>query len=83
MLEAMNTTANHDLLRNLAKTTKGRFYSSDELNKLADFLKTNTTKSIIHSNEEFVELVNLPWLFFLILALISTEWFIRRYRGGY
>jgi hypothetical protein len=83
MLEAINTTADHQLLRLLADNTKGKFYLPNQLNDLGSYLKANTAKSIIHTNEEFVELVNIPWLFFLILALVSTEWFIRRYRGGY
>jgi hypothetical protein len=83
LLEALQTTADHRLLRNIANQTNGGFYFPSEVSSLTTYLKENRAKSIIHSNEEFVELINLNWLFFLILALASTEWFIRRYKGGY
>jgi hypothetical protein len=67
----------------LSHSTQGKFYQSTDLSKLGEDLKNNNAKSILHSNEEFVELINLPWLFFVILILITSEWFIRRYRGGY
>ena len=83
MLEAINTTANHQLLRSLSTQTKGQFYFPNQFDALAKYLKENSVKSIIHTNEEFVELIHLPWLFFVILALASFEWFMRRYKGGY
>jgi len=83
LMEAVNTTADFGLLRSLSQNTQGKFYQSSDLLKLAEDLKNNNAKSILHSNEEFVELINIPWLFFIILFLISGEWFIRRYRGGY
>lgn len=83
LLEAINTTADHQLLRLLSDQSKGKFYFSYQLNELGQHLKQNTAKSIIHTNEEFVEMINVAWLFFLLLALVSTEWFIRRYTGGY
>ena len=39
--------------------------------------------SLIHSEETFNQLINLKWVFFLLLALISTEWFLRKYLGAY
>ncbi|MFT7158757.1 MAG: hypothetical protein ACI8Q1_003791, partial [Parvicella sp.] len=36
-----------------------------------------------HSNEDFLAIINLKWLFFFLLALLSIEWFSRKYSGGY
>lgn len=83
LLEAINTTADHQTLRLLSEQTQGRFYYPNQIDQLREYIKTNSAKSIIHSNEEFVEMINLAWLFFLLLTLVSTEWFIRRYNGGY
>lgn len=83
LLEAINTTADHQLLRLLSDASNGKFYFPSQLAQLSENIKQNTAKSIIHTNEEFVEMINLTWLFFLILVLISAEWFIRRYTGGY
>jgi hypothetical protein len=83
LLEVLNTTADYEILRTLSNQTKGKFYLAKDINKVAEDLSKNTAKSIIHTNEEFVELINLPLLFFLLLLLASGEWFMRRYKGGY
>jgi hypothetical protein len=70
-------------LRLLSSQTKGKFYFPAQLKELTEHLKANSSQSIIHTNEEFVEMIHLTWLFFLLLALVSAEWFIRRYTGGY
>jgi hypothetical protein len=81
LLEALSTTADHNLLRTLSAGTKGKFYS--DVDQLVNDLKNSEGHNIIHTNEEFVEAINLIWLFFLLLALASVEWFLRRYKGGY
>jgi len=48
----------------------------------ADLTQKEAT-SVIHSEEKFDNLLNLKWVFFLLLALISAEWFLRKYHGGY
>jgi hypothetical protein len=83
LLEVLNTTADFDILKALAAQTKGKFYLAKDLNLLGEELGRHTGKSIIHSNEEFVELINLPFIFFFLLLLASGEWFLRRYKGGY
>jgi hypothetical protein len=83
LLEALSTTADHNLLRMLSAESKGKFYAAAEIDRLVEDMKKTTGRSIIHTNEEFVEAINLIWLFFLLLALASVEWFLRRYKGGY
>jgi len=83
MLEAMNTTANFNLLRELSKKSGGDFVTLDNFSKLPELIKPTEKKSIIHSNEEYQELINLPWLFAFLLLLVSLEWGIRKYSGGY
>jgi hypothetical protein len=83
LLEVLNTTADYDLLRTLSNQTKGKFYLAKDVDKATKDLSQNIAKSIIHTNEEFVELINLPIIFFFLLLLVSCEWFLRRYKGGY
>jgi hypothetical protein len=83
LLEALNTTADHNLLRILSIQTKGKFYPASDIDRLIDDMKKSVGRNIIHTNEEFVEAINLIWLFFLLLSLASGEWFLRRYKGGY
>lgn len=83
MLEALNTTANFNLLRELSTKSNGKFFSANQINLLGTSLKQQRGKTLIHTTEEFQELINFPWIFFLILLLISIEWGIRKYSGGY
>lgn len=82
-LESQNLTADFGLLRTLAQQTGGKFYRADQVNQLATDLQQTKAASLIHTEETFNQLINLKWVFFLLLALISTEWFLRKYLGGY
>jgi hypothetical protein len=83
MLEALNTTADYELLRQLSAKNNGRFVTASNLNQLAEVIINSKPKTILHTNEELLELVSIPWIFFLFLMLASTEWFLRKYKGGY
>lgn len=81
--EAQNLTADFQLLRKLADESGGKFYQSDNMENLLRDAKTRKMSSLIHTDESFNPLINLKWVFFLALALISIEWFVRKYSGGY
>ena len=82
-LEAQNLTADFTMLRKLSAETGGKFYKMDQLQKLTRDLNKTKAASLIHSEESFNQLINLKWVFFLLLTLISAEWFLRKYLGGY
>ncbi|QHT69619.1 VWA domain-containing protein [Rhodocytophaga rosea] len=82
-LEALNTTADHTLLKKLAEQTNGRFYLPTQFNDLAASLSANPPPDIIQSSEELLELIHLKWLFFLFMTLLTIEWGIRKYQGAY
>lgn len=82
-MEAQNLTADYDLLRKLSDQTGGKFYKANEVPRLESDLTHTQAKSLIHSEEAFNPLVNLKWVFFLLLVMISAEWFLRKYLGAY
>ncbi len=82
-IEDLNLTANHQLLRSLSIQNGGKFYYPDQLNQLADDLSNQKVQGIIRSSEAYLPIINLPWLFFLLVTLVSIEWFTRKYNGGY
>jgi hypothetical protein len=82
-LEALATTADFGLLRQLARQTGGQFYRPDQTERLAELLTTQKSASLIHSTEEMREVLHLQWLFFALVALASVEWFIRKFKGAY
>lgn len=82
-LESLNLTANFELLRQLASQSGGSFYPFDELDQLEQDLNSREMKSTIYAEEDYLPIIDLEWLFFVLLLLISTEWFIRKYSGSY
>ncbi len=82
-LELLDQKANFSLLRQIAENTEGSFYTREGLGQLSADLAKLDSKGIMHSTEDFFAMINLKWLFFLVLILLSTEWFVRKYSGGY
>ncbi len=77
--EKINTVANHALLYQLANRSNGQLTYPGELDKLADLiLKNETIKPITYSQTSTSLLIELKWLFGIILALMAVEWFFRK-----
>ena len=84
LLEALNTTANYNVLRELSRKTGGTFFKAEQLpTTVLESLKKDSFKSIIHTNEELIDLISFKTIFFIVLLLASLEWFLRKYKGGY
>jgi hypothetical protein len=81
--ELQNLTADFDLLRQLAVNSGGKFYNTTRTDALKNDLLTRDVKSIIHTEESYSSLLNLKWVFWMLLIFISVEWFARKYFGGY
>ena len=81
--EALGLTANFDLLKQLADQSGGQFYTLDSMQQIGNNTGEQIAPSIIHSEAEFKPVINLPWVFFLLLLLATTEWFVRKYTGHY
>ncbi len=83
-LEAYDLTARHDVLAALSKKFNGSLYPKEQIGKLVeDILKNPDLKPTIFQTSHSKTLIHFKWLFFLILTLLSFEWFMRRYYGSY
>ncbi|UII22868.1 hypothetical protein [Fulvivirga ligni] len=82
-LEDINLTADFNLLRKLSDKSQGRFYTMSNINSIRGDLSKKDMPGIIHSREKYLPFIQLKWLFFLLLGLLSAEWFIRKYSGSY
>ncbi len=82
-VELQNLTADFGLLRKLSANTGGKFYPSTQPTQLQNALTSREAKQVIHTEEIYNSIINLKWVFALLLLLVSTEWFSRRYFGGY
>lgn len=81
--ELQNLTADFGLLRKLSANTGGKFYTSARANALQTDLTSREAKQIIHTEETYNSIINIRWVFVVLLLLVSVEWFARRYFGGY
>lgn len=82
-IELQNLTADFDLLRKLAQSSGGTFHTLAQWNEAQQKLVQAEARSVIHSEERYDSLINLKWIFFVLLLLIGAEWFLRKYFGGY
>ena len=82
--ELLTNTANHRLLKNISENTNGSFYLPSEINKLAlDITNRDDILTINYKEKSFKDMIDYKWIFFLIVFLLSFEWFIRKFNGGY
>jgi hypothetical protein len=81
-LERSVVKADHDLLQRWSNETGGKFYPARETASLAsDVLANEEIVEVAHSEEKFRSLIDFKWIFFLFLALLSLEWFLRKLNG--
>jgi hypothetical protein len=82
--ENLDLRANHNLLYQLATQSGGRFYQPNQSEQLISDLKNNNQlKATSYFQEMINEMLNLKWLFFVVLLLLSVEWFLRKFWGIY
>ena len=82
--EDVVTRANHNMLYQLAEQSGGQFYLPNEVDKLIlELGNNNQLKATTYFQEMVHEILNLRWLFFVLLFLLSVEWFLRKFWGIY
>lgn len=83
-IEVLNTVANHRILNSIAENSGGGFYLASELSKLQSDLKTRDDMvTVVYQEKEFDDLIDYKWVFFLLVLLVSVEWFVRKFQGAY
>ena len=83
-LEIYETTADHSLLQLLSDNYGGAMLYPDNIASISTLIKEKgTVKPVRYETSKTRSLINLKWIFFLLVSLISVEWFLRRYFGGY
>lgn len=82
--ENIVTKANYNVLYQLAVQSGGKFYLPSDVNGLLSELENNNRlKATSYFQEMIHELLDLKWIFFVVLLLLSLEWFLRKFWGIY
>lgn len=83
-VEAQDLTANIERMRSLASQTGGKHYYITDIQQITYDLKHDSRiTSISREETRYDDLINLRWLFFSILGLITIEWLLRKIFGIY
>ena len=82
--EQGESVADHTLLKTLAQKNGGAMYYPNQLKELKDLLlKRDDIKTVTYSHYKLRDLVDVKAIFFILLALLSLEWFLRKRAGSY
>ena len=81
--ELLNLTADFNLLQSLAANTGGRFYHASNIEALKNDLQRVQAKTVIHTEERYDTVINLKWVFVVLLLMATFEWTLRKYFGSY
>jgi hypothetical protein len=80
--EYQQTTANHQLLFTIAQQSNGKLFTPSNLLKIEEEIERNgVAKTISYEDRKYEHLIELKWIFALIVVLLTTEWFLRKRNG--
>ncbi len=83
-LETVNTIADHQLLYAMSSRNGGAmFYPGQEKQLLDAISKREDIAAVSYQQKKLSDLVEQPWVFILIILLLSAEWFLRKRNGVY
>jgi len=82
--EMINTRADHSSLYRLAGLSGGEVFARQEMAEVAEWIRQKENiRTVVYEKKTYAELIHLKWVFFALLALLTLEWFIRRWLGSY
>lgn len=83
MLEQKDNRANAALMYQWADQSGGQLIYPDQLDDIGNSLLEKNLSSISYQTEQFLDMIRISWLLFVIVLFLSVEWFLRRFYGSY
>lgn len=81
-LEIRQSVANRQLLNTIAEQSGGKMLQPGEIDKLVELIKTNPNiKTLVFEDKHYSDMIDVKWIFALIVLLLSAEWFLRKREG--
>ncbi len=81
-LESRQSAANHQLLNTIAQQSGGVMLYPSAVNRLAALIRKNENiKTVVYEDKHYSDIIDVKWVFVLILGLLSLEWFLRKREG--
>ncbi len=83
-IETVATRADHALLYNMATRYGGKMIFPDRISELPGLLEDrDDIHTLVYTRKSYNEFNNVIWILAAIVALLSAEWFLRKYKGSY
>jgi hypothetical protein len=83
-IENLDTYANHNLMNQISMKTNGTFDLLKNYKKTINLIENrDDITSVSYKEAAFNDLIDYKIVFFLLLFLLTTEWFLRRWFGSY
>lgn len=80
--EKSESVANHNVLKQLAIQSNGKFYSlSDSKSFISDLSKRKDISSLSYEEKISLNLIESIWYLLTIAVFLVTEWILKRYHG--
>jgi G:T/U-mismatch repair DNA glycosylase len=84
IIEQLDTKANHLLLRQIAANSNGKFFRLKNAEVLIPTIEAREDiASVSFEQKSTHNLLDYVWILILIIGLFGTEWFIKKWFGGY
>ena len=81
-VEEQFSSANRNNMATIATNTNGKVYYKNQINSLIDDLVQNNSFYTVQKVQKTTRrLIEWQWILFVIVSLLSLEWFIRKYFG--
>jgi hypothetical protein len=67
----------------MANLSGGQMVYPVQIKSLEDLLtKNEKIKTLSYEEKSYESLINLKWIFFLLILILSIEWFLRKRNGA-
>jgi hypothetical protein len=81
-LEDLFTTADFGLLEDIARQKNGRFFTAGDYNDILSFAGSiEKGDESVQTESRWINLLQLKYLIFIIVFLLTLEWLLRRWFG--
>jgi hypothetical protein len=79
LAENLNMVADHRLLYQMSQRSNGKLFYPGEISRLSDeILGNESIRPVTYTHTSTLPIIDLKWIFWLLLALFTAEWFFRK-----
>ncbi len=83
-IEQVHLQANHRILHQLSYETNGQFFQSgSETGLIKAVMESSSINPVNYHQIILNEIMNIRWIFFVLLVLLCSEWILRKFWGIY